>query len=494
MQASFDSPKKWYYAGLLSIMLVVVALYFYSDKKDFCPQPQSRQDASGLDYQYARSFVYFYYYTGHFPLSTLRTEVAYSKSSANDEIEANGRDLVMESGHWSRLGEHARIWAFMPDAWLRGSPKNPSVKTFNALVFCLGLLSLFHGLFRMGHTRLAFLMPGIVLCLPFFHYEVFSRQNLFGLQGSVFMLVIGLILPWCAVRKKNWMTSFLLLLILAFIIGVAAEMRNENIILLMACCVMILLGHEQNIKNRILYCGLLILFTVATRQGVQSYFQNKFDQTKILVAQKKGHIYTGKRIKGHQFWHPVFCGLGDFDRKYGYAWKDQVAYQYAIPILRDRYQISYPYHPDSLHFQAWYDSARMYYIKFDEIEAYEKVMKEKVFNDIQQDPGWYFNILQKRIFRILHDCLPFSNAGFLFFPAIALVYVRKQRQYLALLLASCLPCAVPLLIHSGLGATLNPLYGIVALAILIHFLFSYLNHKWLLSRPDTRSTQKQSSK
>jgi hypothetical protein len=494
MQASFDSPKKWYYAGLLSIMLVVAALYFYSDKKDFCPQPQSRQDASGLDYQYARSFVYFYYYTGHFPLSTMRTEVAYSKSSANHEIEANGRDLVMESGHWSRLGEHARIWAFMPDAWLRGSPKNPSVKTFNALVFCLGLLSLFHGLFRMGRTRLAFLMPCIVLCLPFFHYEVFSRQNLFGLQGSVFMLVIGLILPWCAVRKKNWMMSFLFLLILAFIIGVAAEMRNENIILLMACCVMILLGHEQNIKNRILYCGLLILFTVATRQGVQSYFQNKFDQTKILVAQKKGHVYTGKRIKGHQFWHPVFCGMGDFDRKYGYAWKDQVAYQYAIPILRDRYQISYPYHPDSLHFQAWYDSARMYYIKFDEIEAYEKVMKEKVFNDIQQDPGWYFNILQQRIFRILHDCLPFSNAGFLFFPAIALVYVRKQRQYLALLLASCLPCAVPLLIHSGLGATLNPLYGIVALAILIHFLFSYLNHKWLLSRPDTRSTQKQSSK
>lgn len=494
MQASFDSPKKWYYAGLLSIMLVVAALYFYSDKKDFCPQPQSRQDASGLDYQYARSFVYFYYYTGHFPLSTMRTEVAYSKSSANHEIEANGRDLVMESGHWSRLGEHARIWAFMPDAWLRGSPKNPSVKTFNALVFCLGLLSLFHGLFRMGRTRLAFLMPCIVLCLPFFHYEVFSRQNLFGLQGSVFMLVIGLILPWCAVRKKNWMMSFLFLLILAFIIGVAAEMRNENIILLMACCVMILLGHEQNIKNRILYCGLLILFTVATRQGVQSYFQNKFDQTKILVAQKKGHVYTGKRIKGHQFWHPVFCGLGDFDRKYGYAWKDQVAYQYAIPILRDRYQISYPYHPDSLHFQAWYDSARIYYIKFDEIEAYEKVMKEKVFNDIQQDPGWYFNILQQRIFRILHDCLPFSNAGFLFFPAIALVYVRKQRQYLALLLASCLPCAVPLLIHSGLGATLNPLYGIVALAILIHFLFSYLNHKWLLSRPDTRSTQKQSSK
>ena len=121
-------------------------------------------------------------------------------------------------------------------------------------------------------------------------------------------------------------------------------------------------------------------------------------------------------------------------------------------------------------------------------------MKEKVFNDIQQDPGWYFNILQKRIFRILHDCLPFSNAGFLFFPAIVLAYVRKQRQHLALLLASCLPCAVSLLIHSGLGATLNPLYGIVALAMLIHFLLSYLNHKWLLSRPETRSTQKQSSK
>jgi hypothetical protein len=222
---------------------------------------------------------------------------------------------------------------------------------------------------------------------------------------------------------------------------------------------------------------------VGTRNGIQSYFQKKFDQTKILVAQKKGHVYTGKRIRGHQFWHPVFCGLGDFDRKYGYAWKDQVAYQFAIPILRDRYQISYPYHPDSLHFQAWYDSARIYYIKFDEIEAYEIIMKEKVLNDIQKDPGWYFNILQKRIFRILHDCLPFSNAGFLFFPAIALLYIRKQRQSLALLLASSLPCAVPLLIHSGLGATLNPLYGVVSLAMLIDFLAAYLIQKW---QPDKR--------
>ena len=483
MQATFDSPKKWYFAGLLSIILVVAALYIYSDKKDFRLEPQSRQDASGLDYPYARSFVYFYYYTGHFPLSTLRTGAAYSKSSAIEEIEVNGRDLVMESGHWSRLGEHARIWAFMPDAWLRGSPKNPSVKTFNALLFCLGLFSLFHGLFRMGHIRLAFLLPGMVLCLPFFHYEVFSRQNLFGLQGSVFMLVMGLILPWCVAKKNKWMIHFLLLLVVGFIIGIAAEMRNENIILLMACCVMILLGHEENIQKRLLYCGLLLLFTVGTRNGIQSYFQKKFDQTKILVAQKKGHVYTGKRIRGHQFWHPVFCGLGDFDRKYGYAWKDQVAYQFAIPILRDRYQISYPYHPDSLHFQAWYDSARLYYIKFDEIEAYEKIMKEKVLHDIQKDPGWYFNILQKRIFRILHDCLPFSNAGFLFFPAIALLYIRKQRQSLALLLASSLPCAVPLLIHSGLGATLNPLYGVVSLALLIDFLAPYLIQKW---QPDKR--------
>jgi len=483
MQATFDSPKKWYFAGLLSIILVVAALYIYSDKKDFRLEPQSRQDASGLDYPYARSFVYFYYYTGHFPLSTLRTGAAYSKSSAIEEIEVNGRDLVMESGHWSRLGEHARIWAFMPDAWLRGSPKNPSVKTFNALLFCLGLFSLFHGLFRMGHIRLAFLLPGMVLCLPFFHYEVFSRQNLFGLQGSVFMLVMGLILPWCVAKKNKWMIHFLLLLVVGFIIGIAAEMRNENIILLMACCVMILLGHEENIQKRLLYCGLLLLFTVGTRNGIQSYFQKKFDQTKILVAQKKGHVYTGKRIRGHQFWHPVFCGLGDFDRKYGYAWKDQVAYQFAIPILRDRYQISYPYHPDSLHFQAWYDSARLYYIKFDEIEAYEKIMKEKVLHDIQKDPGWYFNILQKRIFRILHDCLPFSNAGFLFFPAIALLYIRKQRQSLALLLASSLPCAVPLLIHSGLGATLNPLYGVVSLAMLIDFLAPYLIQKW---QPDKR--------
>ena len=29
-------------------------------------------------------------------------------------------------------------------------------------------------------------------------------------------------------------------------------------------------------------------------------------------------------VAGHAFWYPVFCGLGDFDTKYGYEWNDRV--------------------------------------------------------------------------------------------------------------------------------------------------------------------------
>ena len=71
-----------------------------------------------------------------------------------------------------------------------------------------------------------------------------------------------------------------------------------------------------------------------TKSSVKNYFDNNFNETYSLVKKNNGHVYDGGRISGHMLWHPIFCGLGDFDKKYGYKWNDRLAYEYAIPVLK----------------------------------------------------------------------------------------------------------------------------------------------------------------
>ena len=137
----FTIKGKW--AVILFIAVVNVSLYNIISVSGFPDSIQSRKAASGFSMDKAEKFIYFYYYTGNFPLASLNENLLYSKEDAVKEIAENGEDLIMEYEHWSRLGEHVRIWAFLPNAYLRGSPENPSIKLFNSIIFTLSLIILF---------------------------------------------------------------------------------------------------------------------------------------------------------------------------------------------------------------------------------------------------------------------------------------------------------------------------------------------------------------
>jgi len=107
----------------------------------------------------------------------------------------SGKDLIMEYTHWSRLGENARILAFLPDAYLAGSPENPSVRLFNTLVFISGLMLLFWGFWRIKKPIFGLLLVMLINCTPFFLYEIFSNQNIFGVLAAVFFMILGINLP-----------------------------------------------------------------------------------------------------------------------------------------------------------------------------------------------------------------------------------------------------------------------------------------------------------
>lgn len=452
---------------VIGIICYCVIFYFVGNWFQL-PDFQSRQKTTGLAHHLAEEFVYFQYYLGLFPVATLSENPGLSKGAALNELEENGEKLVMEVEHWSRLGEHARIWTYMPNAWLRGSPKKPSVRLFNTLVFLTALLTLYLGMHAAGQPFAGTLLTFMCALTPYFIYEIFGRQNVFGLLGAGFFLILGLQAKavFIGTSKKSWI---IVSLAAAVTVAFLAEIRNETIILLVSLVCLVLFAKRQHWILKVGLVAITFLTVTTTRNGIKIWFDGEFEEAKKIVARHGGNVFNGPRIEGHRFWHPVFCGLGDFDQTYGYRWDDATAYRYAVPILNEKYKLDIRYE-GGFHTENYYDADSMYYVKFDEIPEYEEVVKEKVIHDITNDPWWYVTILLKRVLAIMNHTLPIPFAGWLVIPAFVWMWKERRYDWISVLLASLALVATPLLIYSGDGATYNALFGFIAIAFLTVFL------------------------
>jgi hypothetical protein len=158
-----------------------------------------------------------------------------------------------------------------------------------------------------------------------------------------------------------------------------------------------------------------------------------------------------------------------------------------IPILKNKYGIDVKY-SGKLFLDEYYDSTRKYYKKFDEIEAYETICKDKVLNDIKKDPVWYVGILTKRFWNNiiilspvalsvagLYLVLPFS--GLLILLLLIFLAIKKQYSYL-LLLAFSLPVSLAsFLIYSKDNITFNHVYHLLGIGIMVALANIYFSKK-----------------
>ena len=216
---------------------------------------------------------------------------------------------------------------------------------------------------------------------------------------------------------------------------------------------------------------------IASKQAIKSYFDNNWEKTAGLVKENGGHVYNGHRAKGHLIWHPVFIGLGDFDKNYGYKWADPTAYRYAIPVLKEKYGINLSY-TNRAQTDDFYDEAKQYYIKFEEIPEYPLVLRDKVIQDISNDIFWYLEILGKRIVRTLTITIPLPYVGLLVFPLVFYLVRYRYYDYLALIIVSLPLSTVPVLIYSGRGSTYNSVYVYFVLAISLIILINKFLKPW----------------
>lgn len=464
----FEKPKN-VLIFIFSIIALNIVIYNVSNNSTIS-NIQSRKDASGFSINRAKQFIYFYYYTGNFPLATLcEEELKFSEKEAINHINENGKCLIMEYQHWSRLGENARIFAFMPNALLNNSPENASLKLFNSIIFVSSLLVLFLGFRRINFAIIGSILVLILNSTPFFLYEVYQNQNIFALLGSTFFIILGLNIQILFKENNSFFKTLMFGVFSSLLIAFFTEIRNEVSIVFLSFLLIYLLSTKLNYKRKIIFSIIFIFIFIQTRQFIQKYFNSKFNETEELVSNNKGHVYEGKRISGHKIWHPIFCGLGDFDTKYGYKWNDKVAYKYAVPILNKEYDYDFTY-IDEYYTNKFYDKDSIYYIKYDEINEYEEIVKKKVISDILNDPFWYMNIIIKRVLKIMSTTLPIPYMGWFLLAMIVFLLYNRKWVYFKLLFLSLPLSATSLVIYSGKGSTYNSVFGYMVIAIVLMML------------------------
>ena len=487
----FHKRKKLiFFFGLIFIFLFQLIHVF----KPSVPEEYSRTDASGFSHDYAENFIYFYYYLNLFPISTSYTPLTYSKEGAQQNIKEHGDSLLMEYKHWSRLGENARILLYLPNAYLKGSPKNPSIIPFNVIVFTTSLLIVYCAFWYYGLPLLGFFIALFFGSSPFLLYETYARNNIFALLAVNTLIILAINLPFFKMlpqKKHIWYLPVLS----GTIIATAIHIRGENLVLLISCLFIYLTVSNFKIVLRLLLCVLCILSFVTVKIMWQKYFDQKFNEAHSIVSKAGGNPYNGDRYTSHTFWHPVFCGLGDYDTKYNYKWDDRVAYRYALPVLKEKYNMDLAYSGD-YGLNEYYDSQKKYYKKLELFNEYDEVVKEKVLTDISNDPLWYLQILSKRIISVFKDTTPvwfklwkielkLPINGLFVIPFIFLFWSWKKWFELKLLLFSFPLAVTSIVIYSKGNTTFNSCFHLFFAALvaawIVEFIFVRIKQRKKLS-------------
>jgi hypothetical protein len=302
---------------------------------------------------------------------------------------------------------------------------------------------------------------------PFQLYSSYRQENVFGWSVSVALILMAIHLPIMVARptKSRWLWA--LPIAAGLLLASARTVRSEGTLIGGSAILVYLTLADASWKKRIGLAALFFVTMTLGTTGYSKYFLHKFERAHGVMVAAGGTPYTGPLPIYHEVWHAIFCGLGDYDKKYGYVWDDRVAYAYAYPILSGKYGLKLPpWQPGWYTFNATYDGTGKYPIFFSEAEHYHDIIREKVVGDITRDPRWYLDILWKRAMRILEKTPPIavhlgteslqtSSAliGFICIPLAAFLALSRRFTDLKIL-AFTLPLSAPaLIVFSDFGMT-----------------------------------------
>ncbi len=401
IESQFLYQKK--YLLFLILFVTIWQSFFYFGKVQVTSEYR-RADATGFNHWWGQNFVYFYYYLDLFPLTTTDTNLVYSKTGAWNVIKKHPLSLRMEWNHWARFGESARIWLYMPYAFLTSSAQSPQIIFTNYIIFLVVLITILIISWINRKIVLGIITTIILGNSPFLLYEIYNNNNIFGLMAVyfVFLLLIHLPIIWATNTKWIYIIPF----ISGIIIGVMHNIRAESSIMFLSCFIVYLFS-KNKIFQKISLIFISLLTFYATNKSIQLYFKNKYLQTYQIVKKYNGVPFEGDRTAVHPLWHPLLCGLGDYDNKYDFKLHDTDVYNRILPILRKIQHKELRYPGNSIYsMDEYYDSLGFYYKKPETINGYDSIAKQIFLSSIKKDPLWYGNILIKRLRDFLFHLSP----------------------------------------------------------------------------------------
>lgn len=427
-------------------------------------QTYKQTAATGINME--AQFVFYLHHLGLFPVATDAPIKADTKEEALRLLHDEPAKIKQDHGSTFRAGgDRGRIYLYLVDVYLKHKSVSPKLVPAHALAFTFALCCLFTAFWSVRKTIAGFLLCLLLGSDPFQLFVVYRQENVFSWPITAMTLLLAINLP-LMVGKTRWKWYPLAAAITTgFAMAVVRTFRSEPTPLLLSVLIVYVTAVGLSKLSKVkLVAALGITFTLSSMATVK-FLDRKLEHSKALVRSMGGSEYTGPVVHNHLFWHPVFCGFGDFDKKYGYAWDDRVAYKYALPFLK----ASHPELPLSAYgaVQSWsYDKAGKYPVLFEEVGNYNDLIRDKVIHDVTKDPKWFFGILKQRVWRILTETTPLSLTykgerltlggpmlGVLCVP-LAVFLAFSRRWFLLKLLFFSTPISIgALMIYSGHGMT-----------------------------------------
>lgn len=427
-----------------------------------------------------RSFTRFYKQTGIFPLtsSDVFDDLEAYRPSEVRSTNIKKKYFLNEVADVYRMGERGKLFILLFDSMFRKNHLEVKYTYFNVFIFVLAIWLATVVLWKNNFKIFSIL-------LLFFHgsneaqlIETFSGYNIFSINSSLSLILFALNFY---LFKRNELSfgikNKLALIISGIIVGTFSHIRSDHQTWLVPLVFFIGLakcldGHKGKIK---LVITLLLPFFLS-KYALHFYFEKKYIESREVIIANGGTPFSGPIHRSHLFWHPIFCGLGDYGNDKGYVWDDLVAYNYALPFLKkihgDDFDSPYPhlsgkeltpYHIGYF-MKKFYDKDQFYPVKLEDFDDYHKIIKDKIIKDIKEDPWWYFKILLKRLkyifsskngvflnigeFRIYFVASYFSLIGIL---ALIVSFIRRDHFFLKLLIYSTCAYLSSFIVYSQAG-------------------------------------------
>lgn len=420
--------------------------------------------ATGLTASFG-NFVYFFYYFGVLPVTSSQIpEEYYSREGAEHFVHEQGQTLRTDQDYRMIAGDVGKILLFMPAAWLRGTPSEPSIVWQMQTLFIGSLLLLLMAAWYVNRFVLGVFLVLLIGSHPFQVFEVYGNLQdgvgqVFSLLITTAVLMLGIHFPLIFEKNLPKVILFALPIISGSVLATVRQFRGEPYILMVALALTYLTTGQLSFKLRFGLCLLLGGTAFLTSSLWEAYFDYKAKEAYNFVAAAGGQPQERLRAY-HHLWHPIWCGLGDFDDKYGFAWNDALAMETIKPRMEADGLVDFdriPGDPNVYPKLLWM------------LPEYDHYIRDDVLDHIQQDPTWYLNILRKRAQRLLTEVAPLrlaigvrtvtlGSAGWLLLPTLVLLVILRKWSYVKLLLF-CLTTSLPaFVIYSGNGMAYYSMY------------------------------------